>query len=204
MSTTLAPTSELEAVNRILRTIGESPVMSLDVTGLLDAENAKSDLHEANRECQTEGWHWNTEVEYPFAPDAEGLIRVPRNCLEIELAETERGSWDLVERYYQGSRVMYDRANHTYTFDRTIRFDWTQFLPFDELPQAARQYITVLAALKFQNRDLMSDTVESYTEADLGRARAMLEAADNRTGNPNIVWDNALTNYIVHGRFYRK
>lgn len=188
------PTTELEAVNTILETIGQSPVTTLTASGVLDAEIAKRLLAQASRDCQTEGWHWNKEYDYPISPDAQGYINVPSTALEIEVARTE-GRWkDLVRR---GSR-MYDRRNRTYVFSEPVKFDWTQQLDFTDLPQAARHYITILAALRMQNRALMSDTVEGYTNDDLGRARAVLEAAEHRTNNHNFLNDSFDTHSIVH------
>jgi hypothetical protein len=48
------PTTELEAVNTILSTIGESPVSSLGDQMTVDAVLAQNILHEVSREVQTE------------------------------------------------------------------------------------------------------------------------------------------------------
>ena len=56
---TNANTTELEAVNSMLATIGEAPVNSITGTLPLDASLAKNTLNEINREVQSAGWHFN-------------------------------------------------------------------------------------------------------------------------------------------------
>ena len=56
----LSGTTELEAVNTLLHTIGEAPVNSLTGTLPIDATLANNTLSEVSREVQSAGWHWNT------------------------------------------------------------------------------------------------------------------------------------------------
>jgi hypothetical protein len=57
----LAPTTELEAVNTMLNTIGEAPVNTLVNMTSVDASSALSILNSVNREVQSQGWFFNTE-----------------------------------------------------------------------------------------------------------------------------------------------
>ena len=59
-------TTELEAVNTILSTIGEAPINSLTGTLPVDATTAKNILSEINREVQSAGWKWNTHYKVPL------------------------------------------------------------------------------------------------------------------------------------------
>ena len=53
-------TTELEAINTILSTIGESPLNTLSGSLPVDGTMAKNVLNEINREVQSMGWHFNT------------------------------------------------------------------------------------------------------------------------------------------------
>ena len=57
------PTTELEAVNIMLSTIGEAPVNNLD-SGLVDAETAETILKNVSRDVQSHGWNFNSEPDY--------------------------------------------------------------------------------------------------------------------------------------------
>lgn len=194
MANNLVPTTELEAVNTMLESIGETPISNLNVTGLVDAEIARSTLTKTSRAVQLEGWHWNREIGYPIAPNTDGELTVPADCLEIE--PYYRGT---ARNFTQRGQRIYDVKNQTYTFTETTKFNWTRFLPFTDLPEAARWYITLSAARRFQRKILMSDTVDGYTAEDEKFARAKLEAADHRTNNPNLVTDNYATSRMVTG-----
>lgn len=189
----LTPMTELDAVNLMLSIIGEAPVNSLSVSGLADVAIAQSILQETSREVQERGWSFNTEdnVTLPFT--AGGEINIPSNALRIKLDEGYDGT--LVQR---GTR-MYDRENHTYVYDttRTLAFQITYMLPFEEMPQAARNYVSIAAARKFQKRAISSDQLEKFTQDDEYRALATLQDMDTDAGDYNLVYDSWDTARIV-------
>ena len=62
-------TTKIDAVNRILSNIGQSPVTVLDSGNPL-VEMAELVLDEISSAVQSEGWMYNTEYAYPFTPDS--------------------------------------------------------------------------------------------------------------------------------------
>jgi hypothetical protein len=178
---TLTPTTELEAVNIMLGTIGEAPISSLEVSGLVDVAVAKQLLHEVSREVQARGWDFNQENDYPLARSTEGFVSVPSNALRVDTT-TEFKNYDVVVR---GQRL-YDRKSHSYTFPETLKVDMLLFLPFEEMPEAARYYVTVRAARKYQDRTLPSDSAHVYTEKDENDALVTLKEAEGDTGDYNM------------------
>jgi hypothetical protein len=58
---TLSTTTKLDAVNTILIGIGEAPVNTLG-SGLQEAEIAEVVLDNINREVQSKGWTFNTDL----------------------------------------------------------------------------------------------------------------------------------------------
>jgi len=60
-----ATSTELDAVNSILMSVGESPVNTLD-TQSPEVVIAQSTLRQVCREIQSEGWSYNTEYEFPL------------------------------------------------------------------------------------------------------------------------------------------
>lgn len=182
MATVLSLTTELEAVNTILSVIGESPISSLqEGAAVADAVTAQSTLSEVNRAVQSKGWHFNTEKEFELSPAVgTGYITVPSNTLRVDATDT----WiDVVQR---GTRL-YDRTNHTYAFSQSIKTDLVVLLPFDELPETARYYITIKAARVFQSRTVGSDALFQFTAVDERDALAALKRAEGITGDYNIL-----------------
>lgn len=65
----LVATTELEAVNAMLASIGEAPITTLDGATQSDVQTALNILRDTTREVQTEGWRFNTEFGFEIAPD---------------------------------------------------------------------------------------------------------------------------------------
>jgi hypothetical protein len=183
----LTLTSELDAVNIMLGTIGESPISSLDAsTGVADAVIARQVLSEVAIQVQEEGWHFNVDTNFTLTPSSDtGEIFLPANCLEVDTSGPD-AQMDVAMR----GRKLYDRVNHTFVFTKSIKAELVLMLEFDELPQAARHYITIRAARVFQQRVVGSDTLGSFTERDEVRARTALKRFEAKTADYNILTSN--------------
>jgi len=175
-------TTELEAINTLLDAAGESPVDSLDSSGLADVAAAKTLLSEQSRVVQSLGWAFNTEYDYPLPPDVDGHITLPKNTLRVD-ADNHYTNVDVVQR---GLRL-YDRKNHTYVFTESLKGNITFLLDFDELPQSARHYIMVKAARIYQARILGSDTQFKFSEAEEFNALVALKGAEEEQADHNML-----------------
>lgn len=184
----LSMTSELDAINIMLGTIGESPINSLDAaTGVVDAVTARAILSEVSVQVQEEGWHFNTEYEFVLTPSLDTKeIYVPANAIEVDASTYDRNDIDVAIR---GNRL-YDRKNKTFQFQQDIKADLTILLEFNELPQAARHYITVRSARVFQQRVIGSDTLGSFSEKDEARALRSMRRYESKTADYNILTGN--------------
>lgn len=182
MAQLLTPTTELEAVNILLGTVLEAPVNTLLGTTSADAQRAIAVLSEVSREIQQDGYNFNSEKGYTLAPDAfTGEIPLPLNCLNVDSVQQDAGI-DVVAR---GKRL-YDRVKHTYRFDRSITVDMTVLLPFDELPEAVRRYITIRAARVFQKRTLGDGSLDAFTAQDEALAWRSFRRVVGRNSDHNI------------------
>jgi len=170
--TNLSPTTSLEAVNILLESIGEAPINSLSADNIVDASIAKSVLEEVSKDVQTEGWHFNTEIAYTLAFDGDGYVTVPSNCLSVDANRTHHPLADVTQR---GTRL-YNRTDHTFVFTDAVYVDMIIGLAFEDLPEAARRYITTRAARVFQDRLVSSGDLHTFTGQEEARARATLVA----------------------------
>lgn len=181
----LQKTTELDAVNIMLGTIGEAPINSIEsASGVSDAVIARQILNEVSIQVQEEGWHFNVENNFVLSPAVPSKeIFVPENCIEVDAEDTQ------IDVAIRGNRL-YDRKNHTYQFEGELKCSMTLMLPFDELPQAARHYVTIRAARVFQQRVVGSQVLGTFTEKDEMRARMALRRYEAKTADYNILTGN--------------
>lgn len=164
----------------MLLSIVEAPVNKL--TGLVttDVATAKRILSEAVVAVQSKGWAFNTEYDFPLSPDTQGIVTVPKNTARIDV--DSRHDIDVVQR---GTRL-YDRKNHTYSFSDTLKCTIILMLPYEELPQSARHFVTIRAVRKFQVQIIGAETADGYNAVDERDALLTLEEAEADTGDHNI------------------
>jgi hypothetical protein len=149
---TMARTSFLEAVNRVLQMMGEAPVNSLNGQYGL-ALQAQDSLNDVSRRLQSEGWSFNTDREKLLQRDAStNQIAVGPNISRVVIDPYRYPALDIVQR---GGRL-YDRFNNTYVFDEDLYVDLTIILEWEELPEHARQYITIKSGRQLQEAILGS------------------------------------------------
>lgn len=192
--TSTARTTELEAVNTILRAIDEAPVQALTVAGIYPLEVARDALSEASRITQDSGWMWNTTEDYTASPANDGTITLPPDTTRFT-ADREYNRRPVL----RGGRLV-DQLTGSSVFTSPVTGTIVEILPWDDLPQAARYYITILAAKLAQGRSSVSSETYRYTDADLQRALLPLQEMEQEAGHHNVLSDNAEASYIVYGR----
>jgi hypothetical protein len=195
----LNATTVLDAVNVCLKCIGEAPTNSLlEGGGSVDAESAHGTLIEASRQVQGLGWHFNKELGFKLNPEATtGFVRLPANTLRVDeiWPDDLRHGSDMVQR---GLRL-YDRLKHTYAIARPVTVDLIVMLPFEELPQYARTYITIRGARKFTTDEANSDALYKFNKADEDEALAQMEQMDAENSGANL----AINSPFIRGMISR-
>ena len=76
--------TELDAVNSILMSVGESPVNTLTVQSP-EVAIAQKTLQQVCREIQAEGWSYNTENDYPIDLDTNNQCIIPVSYTHLTL-----------------------------------------------------------------------------------------------------------------------
>ena len=182
---TLQPTTKLEAVNVMLTSIGEAPVNSL-ISGLEDAELAETILESVNKETQSKGWIFNTDLKLSLSPNTDNQIVLPDNYLRVDTRGTLRSSSkDIVER----GRKLYDRIGNSFTFTDPVTVDVVILLDLTDIPEVARRYITIRSARIFQDRVLSSTNIHGFQLQDEQQAYIELQDYHAETADFNI-FDN--------------
>lgn len=182
-------TTYLEAVNLVLRMMGEAPVNGLDGEFGL-AQQAADSLLTVSRKVMMEGWSFNTDYERTLQRDAiSGEIRVPANALRIEVNPFNYPGLEVVQR----GEKLYDRKGNTYVFTQDIKADVTYALDWEELPEHARRFIAVIAGRELQQSVVGSKDLDQINYGMEVEARSAFFEVETTTsshsmlqGNPNI------------------
>ena len=188
-------TTELEAVNTILSTIGEAPLSTLTGSLPVDGTTAKNILNEISREVQSAGWHFNTQYKVDLTRDANDKIPVGTDVVRVQLNDKyDKSSYDVVQR----GTYLFNLAKNSETFDQ----DFTEntliyLLEFEKLPEQARRYITIRSARVFHDRTLGANTLHKFSSEDEARSLSVMKQAEMATGD-NTIFDSDLQNYIVN------
>ena len=183
--TTQTRTSELEAVNTILSTIGESPLNTLSGSLPVDGTIAKNVLSEVSREVQSQGWHFNTHYKVSLSRDTDNKIPLATNIVRIEIdpRQYSKVSYDIVQR----NNFLYNLAKNEDTFDTNFKDATAVYLlPFDEIPEQAKRYITIRSARIFHDRTLGANTIHKFSLEDEAKSLSILKQAESHTGDYSI------------------
>ncbi|WP_026868788.1 hypothetical protein [Inquilinus limosus] len=158
--------TELGAVNEMLASISSSPVDRLVGDEVPpDATAAHKVLLDTMRSFQNspEGWYWNTETMdlQPAVPSGEVLI--PLNTLKVAACDP---------RYVARGNRLYDTKDHTYAIGRAVTVTLTFLLGFEDMPNAAREFVALKAKRVFQANEQGNNATISRPDEDELRAFA--------------------------------
>ena len=183
--TTQTRTSELESVNTILSTIGEAPLNTLSGSLPVDGTIAKNVLSEVSREVQSQGWHFNTHYKVTLSRDTNNKIPLATNIVRVEIdpRKYSKVSYDIVQR----NNELYNLAKNEETFDTNFTDATVVYLlPFDEIPEQAKRYITIRSARIFHDRTLGANTIHKFSQEDEAKSLSILKQAESHTGDYSI------------------
>ena len=167
----ILPLTELDAVNYILKNMGEIPVSTLTGTLPMDASQAQDTLTDISREVQSRGWYFNTE-RVTLAVNGSDQVPLPTNTLQVRGVDADRS----IKVTNRGD-LLYNMTpyltGNTWTDRSSINVEIVYGLAFTDLPQSARNYITLRASRVFQVREL-GDPINSQ-EDNQDETRALTE-----------------------------
>lgn len=182
-SATPGRTTLLEAVNVILRNIGEQPVSTLEDQQVLEARTAEDTILELHKEGQTRGWSWNTEKGYPFQRGTNGEIVVPAN-----IVSWQPDRYEFQHRYQLRGQRVYDKGARSYQISLSqLLADVIWLLPWNECPEAYNRWVVIRSARVFAARTIGDVNGVQYTLADEQAALIELLRVENTQEAPNMI-----------------
>ncbi len=181
---TYATSKELDAVNAILMSVGESPVNTLD-TQSPEVAIAQSTLRQIVREIQSEGWVFNTEYEVEFKPDSNDQVVLSDAVLQIDLNRYKHyDNYDVIKK----DGKLYDKYTHSNKFadEATIFADVVWMYSFEDLPQPFKDYCTARATRIAHTRMVNDAQMIPTLQQDETLSRALAIEYDTKQGDYNV------------------
>lgn len=176
----ITPATELDAINEIIGSIGESPVNTLENIMNVDVLNAQRILGNINRQQQARGWSFNIQENYILNPDEIiHKIRWSDDFLYLKGANNEK--------YGKAGVYLKDLTNNTTTFMSPVAVTVILLVPFEEMPEGMRQFITAKAALTFQIRYLGDAALTQNLQQDVAEAWQHLQEYEIDTNDYNLL-----------------
>lgn len=176
--------TEIDAINRMLRYIGELPIPSTVVLDDLpeghEALQARDILDETLREEQEEKWWFNT-FDVEFVPDTDGYITLPQNVISFESIE-----------YFKEGGNLYDKENMTGIFTDNVELTCRLEITFDNIPDVFRTYVVLVAAKHLHVYLNGDETTQRELETKINMQRIKLEKEHLKQSKFNLVRGNRL------------
>lgn len=169
--------TELNMVNTLLRTIGESAVNAIDL-GHPDIVHARNLWDEYSLEIQSFGWWFNKE-EWQLKVDTSGKVPIDPTVIAVDGVNT---------KYIKKGRYLYDLEAHSYDFTEASEEDLKLTLvtnwSLEELPPVMYNYILAVCKLKMLT-DLAFDANKvQLLSVDADRRYFMAQKHQLRFGKP--------------------
>jgi hypothetical protein len=169
----------------MLRAIGESPVQDLDENINVDATNALAILRAVNRRVQAEGWNFNTQNNRLLARNVDDEIALPATVLNCDTVGVSK---DVDVVILQGK--LYHVVNQSFEFEDDLYVDLTLQYDFEDIPQAARDFITEDASLQFIGSELGAEALANFVKDRWRFTRSNLRRQHSLSKDANALTDN--------------
>jgi len=195
-STTIDIDTELSAVNNILGAIGQAPITTLGTVSETDGISAYDNpeiafiynlLRDANVDTQAEGWHFNTEYNVKFSPDATTKkIAIGDDVLSMDFHNNyTKRTHDLVRR----NGYLYDKMStkdNKDEFDSDIHLDIVKVYNFEDLPIVFRRFITYRASAAAATQLVANPNLVRLLTNQASLARAALQEYECNQGDHSM------------------
>ena len=152
----------LNAINTMLRGVGESPVADENSTHP-SVQMARATLEAVRIELLAEQWWFNKDFSVELVPEINDFIYIPLGTMQIEV---------LSNRYIvRRDDRLYNTLDNTYVFEAPIEVNLHPDIAFDDLPPLAQLYIMYRATADFIMED---DGDMAKQQSAAGRADSTL------------------------------
>lgn len=172
--------TELDAVNTIIGTIGESPINTLEDMTDVDAINALRILRNISRQEQARGWSFNRVPCFTLHPEEDNKIRWNDNFLFLK-------SHLPCHKLIHSGEYVKDLMRDSFIFCQPINVEIVLYVPFEELPEQMRSYVLAKACFEFQASYFGDDTLVKVTQMKIQEAWQHLQEFEIDNNNYSML-----------------
>ena len=178
-------TTQLQAVNSMLTSIGQAPITGLD-TANPEIATATHILNTVREEVLGEGWNFNSEKGYTLLADANGELVVPLGILNMSVnQEDTRYRYRAVQR----NGKLYDTLSHSFNWgaNTSVSLDIVWDAELEDIPAVFQNYIVQRACRVFGGRTLGAEKMVAFNSQDEALLRSACLAYECTTGRFNAI-----------------
>ena len=171
--------TEIDAINRMLRYIGELPIPSdVPIDQLPEGHEAviaRDVLQETLREEQ-ENKYWFNTFTMTFVPTLDGYITLPQNVIAFE--DTDY--------FFEGGNL-YNRDDNSPIFNEPLELVVRLEISFDSIPDVFRTFVVLTAAKQLHVYLNGDETTQKELENKVNLQRIKLEREHLKQSKFNLV-----------------
>ena len=162
--------TKLEAVNAILRRLGEREVVSIDEP-YPTIRLCLSAIESARKGLLLDEWYFNTRQMVNLLPDASGEVRVPEGVLALYPDRPDKHMWT-------GSYVK--STEDLGPVNEPVSCRIVMDVSFEDMPNAACTYVMLVAASQVYVQDMGYDESVDAMHQEAAQAYQQLSAQHTR------------------------
>lgn len=171
--------TEIDAINRMLRYIGELPIpTSVTIDSLPEGHEAviaRVVLAETLREEQ-ENKLWFNTFEVTYIPDTDGYVTLPSNVIAFESTD-----------YFKEGGLLYNKNDISGIFTDPITLTVRLEVTFDNIPDIFRTYVVLKAAKHLHVYLNGDDTTQKELETNVALQQIKVEREHLKQSKFNLV-----------------
>jgi Tail tubular protein len=178
-------TTQLQAVNSMLTSIGQAPITGLD-TANPEIATSTLILDNVREEVLGEGWNFNSEKGYTLLADANGELVIPPGVLNMSVNQEDSY---FRFRAIQRNGKLYDTLSHSFNWgaNASVSLDIVWDVEFEDIPAVFQNYIVQRACRVFAGRTLGAEKMVQFNAMDEAMLRSACLAYECTTGRFNAL-----------------
>ena len=181
--------TRLEAINRVLNAVGETPVNTIDTSESVEVAIINDMIDYTSRNLQSVGYDFNTIDALILTPDVrDNRIVYPDNLIYVESADivvAKRGIY------------LYNVTDRTYEFTAPVTLEAIEALDFEDLPHHFKIYVEAKVSKEYQERYLGDNVLAEELSQKVSEAHLEVMRYDVNRGNYNIIDQNPTISGIL-------
>ena len=180
--------SKLQAVNMMLRYVGQAPINSLQSSGRLGSQ-AIDILDEITVITQQKPYYFNYQ-KTTLSPNLDKEILLGESVLEVD-------PFCIENMYSTIDGKLYNFVKETFEFENDVEVYVLYFYPYEELTYSVQHYIAMAASKELFSIRFPKTQISPSLQERFLRAEATLNQHDARVGNYSLLKNKTIAQILI-------